>query len=183
MNYQNFVRESINGATTGTFYCASLCSIKQKTWLILDYEKYFASKKIGDTNVDATTYVVDVIRKNDELIGVTIHNNPIPETSTDSIPQKIDAIAYCLNKEQTEVVFNQIGSKTAVVQTTPEILFSLYSSCMYAAYFSSNALPHDQRKKISALIKNISSTKFLIIPYTSTTEEREKLCQAFTLEN
>jgi len=183
MNYQKFLHECMNGATKGTFYCASLYSIKEKTWLILDYEKFFTSKNVDGKNLDATKYVVDVIRKNDDLIGVCIDSNAIPENSLAPIPRKIDAIAYCLNKQQTDVVFNQVDSKTAVLQTTAEILFLLYDSCMYKVYFSSNALPNDQRKKISALINYIPSTKFLVIPYTSTTEEREKLCLAFMLEN
>lgn len=183
MNYQQFLRECMNDTTKGTFYCASLSNIKEKTWLILDYEKFFASKKLDDKNVDVTKYVVDVIRKNNELIGVCIDSDTIPKTSLTPIPRKIDAIAYCLNKEQTGVVFNQGDSKVAVLQTIAEILFSLYDSCMYTVYFSSNALPNDQRKKISALIKNMPFTKFLIIPYTDTTEEREKLCLEFTLKN
>lgn len=102
---------------------------------------------------------------------------------------KLDAIAYCLNEEQTVKAFAPRGGVREIVEADAALLSALCATYPYPAYFAAHffspqehsyfANPLRMVERFKELTAGVVGTKFLIVPYMPTIEEKADLYTRF----
>lgn len=191
MNGSSLFNNLIRSDTPESIYYADLFRIRDRNWMIQGYGKTKAALIASVRKPEAmyATDAVAIIRNGDTLWGrydpgALSKNNP--ELSE---LRKLDAIAYCLNEEQTIDTFKPRGGRREIVDVGAEMLSTLCAIYPYPAYlgpqfFTPQEMAHfadplRMTKHFEELTKGIVATKFLIIPHMPTVEEKAHLYTSF----
>ncbi len=173
--------------TPENIYYADLFCINDKNWMILGYGKSNAAR-IATNKIHALDMARDavaIIRKDDELFA---RYDPGALSETDSelnALYKLDAIAYCLNEEQTIKAFDSVDDDREIADAGVEVLAALCATYMYPAYLAPHFFSQAEFKYFSSakrmrerfveLTKNTKGTAFLLVPHMPKVEEKAAL--------
>ena len=177
--------------TPENIYYADLFRINDHNWMIQGYGKSTAARIASDKKTEAmyATDAVAIIRDGDTLWG-----RYDPGALTTKNPElcalhKIDAIAYCLDEQQTTKAFEPRGGVREIVEVDSALLSSLCATYQYPAYMASHfftesefayfANPYRMTQRFIELTQGAVGTKFLLVPYMATIEEKAALYSSF----
>lgn len=177
--------------TPENIYYADLFRINGHNWMIQGYGKSTAARIASDKKSEAmyATDAVAIIRDGDALFG---RYDPGALTTKDPdlcALHKIDAIAYCLNEQQTVAAFEPRGGVREIVDVDSALLSTLCATYQYPAYmaphfftqaeFAHFANPHRMTKRFAELTQATIGTRFLLVPHMPTVEEKAALYSSF----
>ena len=135
---------------------------------------------------------VALLREDSDLFGYhdsgAIFKDPNEQKTTFSI-HKIDFIAHCLNDDETKKLFIE---ETLRIIKVPNIFLAgflikyIYPILSGRGFFSEEQLlflhnPERRYNRFLELTKDISSTKFLVVPWMGSIEEKACLYKNFSL--
>lgn len=177
--------------TPENIYYADLFRINDRNWMIQGYGKTHAAQIASDKKLEAmyATDSVAIIREGNALSGRYDPGALTTKNSDVSKPHKLDAIAYCLDEEQTVKAFAPRGGVREIVEADADLLSALCATYPYPgslaphfftpqqfAYFSN---PRRMVERFKALTVGIVGTKFLIVPHMPTVEDKAVLYTKF----
>ena len=181
----------VRSNTPENIYYADLFRINSHNWMILGSGKTYAAQVASHQKRDAmhATDAVALIRGGHALWGrydpgaVSTKN---PELST---LYRLDAIAYCLDEEQTAEFFKARGAALAIADVGFALIAGLCATYAYPAYmaphfFSEQELSHFSNpirmtQRFAELTQGAVGTKFLIVPFMPSVEEKAALYSGF----
>ena len=172
--------------TPENIYYADLFVINNRNWMILGHGKTDAARIASDKKDECmvATDAVAILRKGNELFG---RYDPGALSPNEELHRllKLDAIAYCLAEEETQKVFAPRGGKHEVVDGGNVLLAPLCVTYPYPAYMAPHffsetqfqwlANPKRMLDQFLTLTKDAVGTKFLIVPFMPTVEEKAAL--------
>jgi hypothetical protein len=177
--------------TPENIYYADLFRIENRNWMIQGFGKSDAASIASYKDPDAmyATDAVAIIRDGDTLWGrYDPGAHSIVETEQ-SRKHKLDAIAYCLDEEQTIKAYAPRGGQREIVDAGATMLLALCARYPYPAlltpqFFTQQELeylenPVRMTERFIELTKDIVSTKFLLVPYMPTVAEKAALYRSF----
>lgn len=179
--------------TPENIYYADLFKINGFVWMIMGYGKSDAARRATNKihELDIARDSVAIVRDGDTLYArydPGAHTTLNPELHT---LHKLDAIAYCLNEEQSVQAFDDLGDEREIADAGNEVLGALCASYMYPACFAPHFFPSEKftqlsnprrmRQQFLELTSGISTTAFLLVPHMSTVEDKAALYRDFEL--
>lgn len=189
--FGNFVRSD----TPENIYYADLFRINDRNWMIQGFGKTQAARIASGRKNDAMygTDSVALIREGDTLWGRYDLGAASSYDSELTKLHKLDAIAYCLNEEQTIKAFAPRNGIREIVDVGFEMLSALCATYPYPAslafhFFSQQEValftnPMRMTERFIELTKEADGTKFLLVPYMPTPEDKASLYSSFVFHS
>jgi hypothetical protein len=172
-------------------YYADLFQIENRNWMIQGYGKTTAARIASGKVVDAmyATDAVAIIRDGSTIFGRYDPGALSPNSDDLHKLHRLDAIAYCLNEEQTEKAYRPRGGVRTIVEADAKFLSNFCAIYPYPAYsaihfFTEDELAHlanplRMENRFLELTQDVVGTKFLIVPYMNTVEEKAALYSSY----
>lgn len=181
----------VRSDTPENIYYADLFRINNHNWMIQGYGKTTAARIASGKKSEAmyATDCVAIIRNGDTLCGR--YDSGALSTKNPELHElhKLDAIAYCLNEEETIKVFKPRGGTREIVDVGVEVIASICATYPYPAYFAQHFFTHHEllhfsdplrmTKRFVELTRGVPNIKFLIVPHMPTIEEKAALYNNF----
>ncbi|RTL11802.1 MAG: hypothetical protein EKK54_06295 [Neisseriaceae bacterium] len=172
-----------------SIFYANLFLINNKVWMISGQGKSEAAKLAGKKipESDLARDCVALTRVGNCLYGAYdpgfIHND-LRKRETLQKKYKIDFIAHCLTKHDT-MIFKHLKEYKLIYETTYYQLGALISSYPYPGVFAQEFVDKDEftelmrpgrmLNKFWELTNNVEGTKFLLVSWMPTVEEKSEL--------
>jgi hypothetical protein len=179
--------ELIPSDTPESIYHADIFKINHNVWMIMGCGKTTAARLATGkvASLQLAEDAVAILRKNDSLFGrydAGAHNPFHPDLHK---LFKLDAIAYCLDEKQSKILFDDNNLTREIVNAGADTLSTLCSIYSYPAYFAPQffnvselvylADAHRMRRNFFEISSNITSTKFLIVPFMDEVQRKSEL--------
>ena len=173
--------------TPDNLYYADLFRINDRHWMILGFGKTRAARIASEREDEAmiATDSVAVVRKGDVLWGRYDPGAYRPDSPELSTLHRLDVIAYCLNQEETRKAFKRREETLEIVEVGAEFISGLcanypYPGVMVPHFFSPQealhfADPDRMMKQFTELTRGCRGTRFLLVPYVLTVEDKADL--------
>ncbi len=178
-------------------YYADLFRINNRNWMILGSGKSKAAMIASNDEKEAMygTDSIAILREGDRLwarydLGVlptVTHENPELWTK-----HRLDAIAYCLDEEQTQFLAEASGTTHSIVSTGFRTLSSLcatypYPAAMALHFFSTAEFerlsdPDRMMQRFAELTSGTKGTSFLLVPHMARVEEKADLYRTYQFD-
>ena len=193
MAEERLIDALVKSENADSIYYADLVRIHQKNWMILGCGKstaaYIASGK-DDTSMLAFDSVA-IIRNDDHTLWGRFDAGARRLDAEERPFEHLDAIAYCLSEEQTVKAYAPRNGVREILECGHELLFIFVANYPYPAacaeyVFSEDeyeylANPHRMVQKFYELGLGAIGTKFLIVPFMSSVEEKAALYSNYSL--
>lgn len=176
-----------------SIYYADLFRIQDKIWMITGKGKSLAGIIACNNDVGKNQFADDAVALilNNKLLYGRHDRGVLPKDSIEREQNhsfhKIDYIAHCLSETETEILYKH--NHPSIVEVDAASLNSRLSDRMYPAlplrhFFNEeqyNWLENRKRRsdRFLELTNGIINTKFLLIPWMKTLEEKASLYSSF----
>jgi len=177
--------------TPENIYYADLFEINGLNWMIQGFGKTDAASIASGKKPDAmhATDAVAIIRDGDYLFGRFDPGALSTKNTGISAMHKIDVIAYCLNEEETIKAYAPRGGVREIVEADASLLSGLCATYPWPAYMAPQFFTQDEIahfanpirmiKRFRDLTDGAIGTRFLIVPYMPSVEDKADLYRNF----
>lgn len=171
------------------FY-ADLFTINGKNWMVMGEGKSTAARSAcnKDPKCDLARDGVALTRNGDDLyahfdLGASGVN------AADPVKHKVDAIAYCVEAKHSSKLFSNTGN--VIVEADNNMVAAFASGWPYSGSAAMHLVTQQQwnelenpvrrLKFMTSLTDGVTSTKFLLVPYMPTVEDKADLYRNYVL--
>lgn len=171
------------------FY-ADLFTINGKNWMVMGEGKSTAARAAcnKDLACDLARDGVALTRDGNDLYA-HCDLGAFGSSVAAPVKHKVDAIAYCVDPEHSPKVFSKTGN--VIVEVDNNMVAALASSWPYTGSAAMSLVsaerwnelenPIRRLRLMTSLTEGVTSTKFLLVPYMPTVEDKADLYRNYVL--